>query len=177
VKASGLCVYPICEIYSEKFKSIQNRYNIRKIFKTKHKFKRSLMKSRQERDPQQTAQCVCSIPCECGRSYFGETGRPLAMRLPEHRQSLKESLLEKSKLAQHAYEDGHNVGWDEARILEIESNGRYRKYKELAHMSCLINRSTNPIWTFIPSGSPLIINEVSSSQRRSVCCADSSWVL
>jgi hypothetical protein len=29
-------------------------------------------------------------------------------------------LLEKSKLAQHAYEEGHRVGWDDARILEIE---------------------------------------------------------
>jgi hypothetical protein len=26
--------------------------------------------------------------------------------------------------------------WDEARILEIESNSRHRKYKELAHMAC-----------------------------------------
>jgi hypothetical protein len=36
-------------------------------------------------------------------------------------------LIEKSKLAQHAYEEGHRVSWDEARILEIESNSRYRK--------------------------------------------------
>jgi hypothetical protein len=33
-------------------------------------------------------------------------------------------LPEKSKLAQHAYEEGHTIGWDEARILEIESNNR-----------------------------------------------------
>jgi hypothetical protein len=52
-----------------------------------------------------------------------------------------EGLLEKSKLAQHAYEEGHRVGCDEARILEIESNSMYRKYKESAHMACL----TNPI--------------------------------
>jgi hypothetical protein len=25
-------------------------------------------------------------------------------------------------LAQHAYEEGHRVGWDEAKVLEIESN-------------------------------------------------------
>jgi hypothetical protein len=49
----------------------------------------------------------------------------------------KGGLLEKSKLAQHAYDEGHNVGWDDARILEVESNSRYRKYKELAHMACL----------------------------------------
>jgi hypothetical protein len=51
--------------------------------------------------------------------------------------SLKEGLLEKSKLAQHDYEEGHRVGWDKARIVEIENNGRYRKSKESARMSCL----------------------------------------
>jgi hypothetical protein len=45
------------------------------------------------------------------------------MHLREHRYNLREGLLEKSKLAQHAYEEGHRVGWDAARILEIESNG------------------------------------------------------
>jgi hypothetical protein len=34
----------------------------------------SVMRSRPERDPQQTAQCVYSITCECGRSYIAETG-------------------------------------------------------------------------------------------------------
>jgi hypothetical protein len=43
------------------------------------------------------------------------------VQLCEHRHNLKEGLLEKSKPAQHA--------WDEARILEIESKSRYRKYK------------------------------------------------
>jgi hypothetical protein len=71
------------------------------------------------RENSSNAQCVYSIPCECGRSYIGEKGRPLAVRLREHRHNLKEGLLEKSKLAQHAYEEGHRVGWDEARILEI----------------------------------------------------------
>jgi hypothetical protein len=62
------------------------------------------MKTRPERDPQQTARCVYSIPCECGRSYIGETGSPLAVRLRELKHNLKKGLLEKSKLAQHAYE-------------------------------------------------------------------------
>jgi hypothetical protein len=49
------------------------------------------MKTRPERDPQQTAQYVCSNPCECDRSYTGETGRPVAVRLCEHRHILKEN--------------------------------------------------------------------------------------
>jgi hypothetical protein len=97
------------------------------------------MKTGPEWDPQQTAQCIYSIPCECGRSYIGETGRPLAMRLREHRHNLQQGLLE--KLAQHDYEADHRVGWDDASILEIEINSRYGKYMESAHMACW----TNPI--------------------------------
>jgi hypothetical protein len=99
---------------SEKFKCIENHYNIRAIFKTKHTLRSSLMKTRPEREPQQMARCIYSIPCECGRSYSGKTGRPLATQLSEHRHHLKEDVLEKSKLAQHAYEEGHRVGCDEA---------------------------------------------------------------
>jgi hypothetical protein len=42
----------------------------------------------------------------------------LAVQFHEHRYSLKEGLLEKSKLAQHAYEEDHRVGCNEARIWE-----------------------------------------------------------
>jgi hypothetical protein len=41
--------------------------------------------------------------------------------------TISKRVSENSKLAQHAYEGGHRMGWDEARILEIESDSRYRK--------------------------------------------------
>jgi hypothetical protein len=74
------------------------------------------MKTRSERYPQQTARCVYSIPYECGRSYIGETGKLLTVRLRGHKHNLKEGILEKSKLVQHACEEGHMVGWDEASV-------------------------------------------------------------
>jgi len=37
------------------------------------------------RAPQETGNCVHSIPCECGRSYIVETGRPWAGRFREHK--------------------------------------------------------------------------------------------
>jgi hypothetical protein len=52
------------------------------------------MKTRPERDPQQAAQSVYSIPCECGGSYIGETQRRLAVPLSEHKHNFKEDLLE-----------------------------------------------------------------------------------
>jgi hypothetical protein len=88
------------------------------------------MSVRPERDQQQAAQCVYSTPCECGRSYIGETGRPLALRLREYRNNLKGVLIKKSKLAQHNFEEGNRAVWDEASILEIGTDNIHRKRKE-----------------------------------------------
>jgi hypothetical protein len=44
-------------------------------------------------------------------------------------------MLEKSKLAQHSYEEDHRICWNEAKVLQIEPNTIYRKYKESPHVS------------------------------------------
>jgi hypothetical protein len=41
----------------------------------------------------------------------------LVYRLRKNRYNFKQGVLEKSKLAQHAYKEGHRVIWNEARIL------------------------------------------------------------
>jgi hypothetical protein len=66
------------------------------------------------------------------------------VRIRENRHNLKD-LLEISKLARHAHEESHRVGWDEASVLETESNSRYRKYTESAHMACSINPITQAV--------------------------------
>jgi hypothetical protein len=54
--------------------------------------------------------------------------------------------------------------WEEARILEIESNGRYRKYKESAHMLCLTNPISQPSLGFSAIWIPLVSDEVTNSK-------------
>jgi hypothetical protein len=102
----GSLYIPYVKDIPEKLKYIGNRYTIRTIFETKHTLRCSRTRTTPERDPKQTAHCVYTISCECGRSYSGKTCRPLTVRLCKHRHNLREGLLEKSKLAQHAYEEG-----------------------------------------------------------------------
>jgi hypothetical protein len=167
-KPLGTVHIPYVKSISEKFRRIGNQYNIRTIFRTKHTLRSLIVRTRPKSDPQQTANCVYSIPCEYGRNYTGETGRPLAVCIHEHRHNLKQSLLEKSTLAQQAYEEGHRVGWDQASVLEIESNSRYRKYKESAHMTCLINPISQSSLEMYPIWIPLINQEVNKSKWKSV---------
>jgi hypothetical protein len=60
------------------------------------------------------------------------------------------------------------VGWDEARILEIESNSRYRKYKESAHIASLTNPLSQSSLNISPIWILLMKNQDANSQRRTV---------
>jgi hypothetical protein len=153
VKPIGSVVIPYVKGISDKFKRIGNRYTIRTIFKSKYTLRNTLMRTRPMSDPQLTAQCIYNIPCECGRSYVGETGRQLSVRIGEHKFNLKNGLLDKSNLAQHAFEEAHQISWNEAKILQIEVNSRQRKYKQSAHMACMENPISQPSLEFPPSGS------------------------
>jgi hypothetical protein len=81
--------------------------------------------------------------------------------LREYRHNLREGLLEKSKLAQHSDEEGHRVGWDNARVYEIENNSNQ-------NICMLINPISQASLDISPVWCPLISNEVSNSQRRSL---------
>jgi predicted GIY-YIG superfamily endonuclease len=111
-------------------------------------------------------QCIYSVPCECGRCYIGETGRPLVVRIREHMNNLKQGLMEKSRLAKHAYEEGHRIQWKEAKAAQIETNNICRKYKEAAHMACI----TNPISQLSLEISPIWIPLIQEEGCRAVHC-------
>jgi predicted GIY-YIG superfamily endonuclease len=125
------------------------------------------MKTGLLRDAQQMKQCVYSIPCDCGRCYIGETSRPSQVRIKDHKYNLTKGLLEKSKFAQRAYKS-HNLCWKEAKVLQIEPNTTYRKYKESARMSLLDHPISQPSLDISPIWTPVITAEVRKPQFRTV---------
>ena len=154
---------------SEKIKRIAERFKIKTIFQTKHTLKSMFVKTTPKGEPQHTSHCIYSIPCECGRYYIGETGRPLAVRLREHKHTFKEGLLDKSRLAQHAYEEDHSVKWDGTGILDLERNATVRKYKEAAYMAWAGNTISQPSLDFSIIWSPLVFEEMNgihNSKKR-----------
>jgi hypothetical protein len=126
------------------------------------------MKTGTVRDVQRTKQCVYSIGCDCVISYIGETSRPLEVRIKEHKYNLTHGLLEKSELAQHAYEEGHRIYWNEAKVLQIEPNTIYRKYKESVHMSLVVHPISQPSLDISPIWTPVITAEIKKLQLRQV---------
>jgi hypothetical protein len=90
----------------------------------------------------------------------------LGVRIKEHKRNLKQGLLEKSKLAQHAYGEGHRIKWDEAKAVQKEPNTIYRKYKESVHMAYLENTISQPSLEMSPFWLPIIKEEIRRIQEN-----------
>jgi len=114
----GFISIPYIRGDSEPFKRIAKKCNIRNIFKKRYAMRHSLIRTRPIRAPQQTANCVWSIPCESGRSYIGQTGRPWEVRIREHRQNWR-AHMDRPRLVQHSLKEIHRIAWKEAKILNI----------------------------------------------------------
>jgi hypothetical protein len=76
--------------------------------------------------------------------------------------------MDKSKLAQHVYEESRQIHWNKARVLQTEPNTIYRKYKELDYMSPLSNLISQPSLDISPIWIPVISEEVRKFLHSSV---------
>jgi hypothetical protein len=123
---------PYIKGISEKFRRIGEWYNIKTLFKTRQTLRSMLIRTRPNREVQDMRQCIYSIPCECGRCYIVETGRPFSVQIGEHMNNLKQGLMKESRLAKHVYEEQHHIQWKEAKVVQIETNNMCKKYKEAA---------------------------------------------
>jgi hypothetical protein len=68
---------------------------------------------------QERSQWVYKTSCECRTLHIDETDTPLAMRLKKHRGNLKQVHLETSKLAHHAFEEGHKIVETKLRFYDF----------------------------------------------------------
>ena len=105
-----------------------------------------LVHPKDKRDPLQTAEAVYEIPCKsCSKSYIGETGRLLSTRLTEHkseadkvssksftRSQRKASTTDnyKSAIAEHVATNNHVIGWEDAKVIDLEADKTTRWLKE-----------------------------------------------
>ncbi|KAL1110151.1 hypothetical protein AAG570_008228 [Ranatra chinensis] len=72
---------------------------------------------------------VYEIPCCCGESYIGQTGRLVSTRIQEHIRATKNNDM-KSAVAEHSMETGHLIDFEKMRILASVSGYKNRIVRE-----------------------------------------------
>jgi hypothetical protein len=104
-----------------------------------------------------------------------QRNRPLGVWIGEHINNLKQGLMDKSRLAKHAYEEGYHTWWQKAKVglyLYNRKQQHVKKYNEAVHMAHIINQSVNPAWKSPLFGSHVFVSR--SAGCRAIQCKHGS---
>ena len=93
----------------ERIQKICSPYDIRTVFTSDSSLRRYLFRVKPPTKFNMIKDCVYSIPCSCGKIYKGKTGRPLKVRLEEHRKAVVRGGIEKSGMLDHIWKKKGNI--------------------------------------------------------------------
>ena len=139
-------VIPYIRGMSEATERIFRKYNITTAMKPVSTLRNELVHPKDKVDKFKTSGVVYGVPCkDCDAIYIGETGRPLATRIKEHKKEVDEientiktrqqrrdmeGEMFKSAITDHAIHHQHAINWEETCIKDKESTRFKRVIKE-----------------------------------------------
>ena len=123
-------------VLAKRIQKICSPYDIRTVVTSGSTLRRYLFQVKPLTEFNMIKNCVYSIPCSYGKIYKGETGRPLKVRLEEHRKVVVRGEIKKSGMADHIWKEkgNHLLLWDKTEIIDRAEHWRIRHLKESAHM-------------------------------------------
>ena len=118
---------------SEDFRCVFRKFIIRVVFKSRRTLRSMLTKVKDTLCVGKQSKVVYCIPCSCGQVYGGETRQRLEMRLKEHWDAYERGMMEKSAVAEHAWENHHPMCWEETTVVD-HGKGQELFVKEALHI-------------------------------------------
>ena len=131
-------------------------YNVPCAMKPWVTLKNVLVHPKDREDKEQTTD---KVPCaSCEKTYIGETGRKLGVRLQEHRSEVESKMnraftrshrssssaeSNRSALTDHTVQENHVISWSAASVIDRESDRFTRWIKEAVHIRKEGPRSMN----------------------------------
>jgi hypothetical protein len=114
-QSRDLCLLPFVPKLSSKISGILRRFNIRTVLIPPNSIQFSNLK---DEIPLSLSWGIYQIPCQCGKSYIGQTRRALKFRINEHKNYVKNQELTKSAIAQHCWQYDHLFQFDNTKLLQ-----------------------------------------------------------
>ena len=112
-------VIPYIRGISESIRRMLSSYDIRVCMKPHCTLRQIFVHPKDPIPMDQRSGVVYEIPCDdCEQVYVGQTDRSFACRLKEHRRAFKSIDDMRSAVAEHAFNSGHAINWDNARVID-----------------------------------------------------------
>ena len=145
-KGKRQVLLPYIEKVTEKVSRILTKHGVNTVVKPHCTLRCLLVHPKDKVKILRKANCVYRIPYKnCDKTYVGETGRSLGVRMEEHRKEAEKSEsrpytrssktlavldVHKSAITDHVLTDNHVMDWDNISVLDREEDRTRRWIKE-----------------------------------------------
>ena len=129
-----LAVIPYVSGVSERIRKGCEKYNFKVVFKSGPTLCSLLTKVKDPLPKEKPAGVVYQIPCQCGKVYVGETQRCLETRVKEYKDACNKGDTGKSAIAEHQWDQKHQVNWEGTRVLDRASRPVQLRVKEALYI-------------------------------------------
>ena len=126
-------VIPYVAGMSEDIRHVCRKFNIRVVFKSGRNLRSMLTKVKDMLPLGKQSNLIYRIACSCGQVYIKETKQRLETRLKEHQDACERGMMEKSAIAEDAWENHHLIHWEETTVLN-HGRGQELLVKEALHI-------------------------------------------
>ncbi|XP_068693072.1 uncharacterized protein [Montipora foliosa] len=125
-------VLPYVKGLSEQLRRCLQQQGIPAVFKSETTLRSHLVRPKDAVEPTKQDGVVYRIPCECGKVYICETGRPMHDRIKEHERDIR--LARTQTVSEHANNTGYNPLWNEVKFIDSDPHWYTRRVKEAIHI-------------------------------------------
>lgn len=124
-------VLPYVKGCSERIARVLRQYNIATTYKPCNKLGGIFGLPKDFVDPKNQCGVVYEVECgDCEKTYVGQTKNSLHTRLKQHQAACRSVQPERSALAEHAIDQGHQIDWRNAKVLARQTDWRRRVFSE-----------------------------------------------
>ena len=134
---------PYTEGVSDDIRRVCRKFGMKVVFRSGHSLRSTQTKVKDALSMEKISKVVYQVPCSCGKAYVGETVRRLQTRMKEHWDACQKGALEKSALAEHAWESHHPINWEGITVVDQARTPKELLLKEAIHIWVLNPPSLN----------------------------------
>jgi len=126
---------PYVKSISESFLPTVNKFGFNIAYSSFNTLNKFIKRGKDKIDLMSQNEIVYKINClNCNSSYVGQTKRQFKTRLKEHKSDINKKNGNLSVVSNHRLEHNHDMNWDEAKILDMESSYIKRTVSEMIYI-------------------------------------------